>query len=665
LEAINLFTWVRCLVVTIVLVIVENAHAGEVKPIWKDHPYLFIERSDVPTIWQKAKVCDWARKSLIRIRKSADEWLHKNVEFPTTTGRHPWVYVCPDCNEALQTLSETQHQCPKCKKIYTGLPYDAVLLRSKHMALARAASNLGLAAVLFDRPEYAEKALNILLGYAERYSSYPLLDVGGGQGASAARIMDQTLNEAIWLIDIVWAYDLILGVGVGTEAEYRKIENQLIRPSIATISKCKAGKSNWQSWHNGALACAAIVLKDEKLLNEVLNDPSNGFFFQMKNSVTADGVWYEGSWTYHFYALQPLLKTTEACFRCGINLYRECPQLKKLLEAPLQQLMPDGMLPALHDSTPTSLAYELYEVGAARYGDPIFEDVLTRSDRSSIEALILGVPNPKPAPMSLKSIVLKDAGLAVLRRGGQYLCLDFGPHGGGHGHLDKLAVNYFVAGQVFAPDLGRGWPYNLPIHGQWYRQTLSHNTVVVDGEPQKECSGSLEWYEFRQECDAVCALAESCYEGVRMKRTLLMGEDWLLDVFEVESDKEHVYDWVWHGRGEFSSKLPVQPTMLKASHVSYKYLSNLRKGDGSSDWRAEWRMPGGTVYGLFKGSPGRQVFLCNAPDNPRDKTLSSVLLREKASKAVFTALFSTRPMEWSDIAQVMTKIPRVSKQALH
>lgn len=640
----------------IVVLLAVNLYGEGIKPMWKDHPYLFIERSDVPTVWEKASASDWARTGLIRIRASADEWLRKELEFPATTGRHPWSYVCPHCNEALETLSDTEHQCPKCKKIYTGLPYDAVLLRSKHMALARAASNLGLAALMFDRREYAEKALQILLGYADRYAGYPLLDVVGGQGNSAARIMDQTLNEAGWLIEIAWAYDLVLGVGVGTEDEHRKIEEQLIRASMATINKCKSGKSNWQSWHNGALACAALVLKDEKTLSEVLNDPENGFFMQMEESVTPEGVWYEGSWTYHFYALNPLLKTAEGCFRSGIDLFRMCPQLKKMLEAPLQQLMPDGMLPALHDSTPSQLAYALYEIGAARYKAPVFQDVLSKSNRESIESLIVGIPNPVSVQKPLGSVVLKNTGLAVLRRGKQYVCIDFGPHGGGHGHADKLAVNYFVNGQVFAPDLGRGWPYNLPIHGQWYWQTLSHNTVVVDEKPQAESTGLLEWHEFGPEYDVVSATANHCYDGVQMKRTILMGEDYLLDVFQVESDQEHIYDWIWHGRGEFASELPVEPASLTASHVSYSYLSNIRKGSGGSDWTAQWKMPGGVVYGLFKGSPDREVFLCDAPDNPKTETLHNVLLRQKAKKAVFMSLFSTKPMSWEDVRSQIKRI---------
>ncbi|MCX6376881.1 MAG: heparinase II/III family protein, partial [Armatimonadetes bacterium] len=374
-----------------------------------------------------------------------------------------------------------------------------------------------------------------------------------------------------------------------------KIESHLLRPSVETIKRYRAGKSNWQSWHNAGMMAVALCLKDEKLLDEVLNDPECGYFFQMKNSILSDGAWWEGSWSYQFYSLDALLKTAEMAHRSGINLYGA--ELKKCLESPLLVTMPNGRTPPVHDAEESGISASLYEIAAARYDDAAFQDVIAD----------------------------------------------------GHGHRDKLAVNYYTNGQNFAPDLGRGWPYNLPIHREWYKLTLSHNTVTVDEEPQAECEGTIESSKLDGDYQSGTARADTCYEGVRMKRTVVLGKEWLLDVFEVESDAEHTYDWIWHGRGYFASALPTEPYELKVSQVSYKYLSSVRRGDGSSDWKAEWTLPGGKVYGLFKGVPGRTALLCDAPDKPSTNTLHSVILRGKAKTARFVALFSTKPMTWSDL----------------
>lgn len=621
--------------------------SGRSTPVWHEHPYLFVSKADVPSIQDRAKRHDWAQGQLDGIVKSADRWLSQKIEIPPTTGRHAVTYVCPDCKEPLQTLSPTQHQCPKCKKIYSGLPYDAHIYTKLHNDLAGAARNLGLAWLFTGKREYAEKSRDILLAYADKYSSLPLLDTRGGQGPSAAHVIDQTLNESIWLIDIAWAYDLVLGAGVADKEQQSKIENQLLRASVATIKGYRAGKSNWQSWHNAGMMAAALCLKDEKLVGEVLNDPECGYFFQMKNSVLSDGAWWEGSWSYQFYSLDALLQTAEMAHHSGIDLYT--PELKKCLMAPLMVTMPNGRTPAVHDAEEGGIQTSLYELAAARYDDPLFQEVIAEGKRGGVFALFYGMDEPKKHPVALSSTIMGGIGLAILRNGGQYLCLDYGPHGGGHGHRDKLAVDYYTNGQVFAPDMGRGWPYNLPIHQEWYKLTLSHNTVLVDEQPQAEAEGRVESSKLDGDWQTVIADADTCYEGVKMKRTVLLGKDWLLDVFDVASDAEHTYDWVWHGRGEFSSGLPVQPFELKASHVSYTYLSNVRKGDGSSDWNAEWTLQDGKVYGLFKGAAGRTAFLCDAPDRPRENTVHSVILRDKAKSSRFVVLFSHKPMTWDQL----------------
>ena len=639
---------ILCLVVFLVLCLAASANA-ESRPVWKAHPYLTIERAEVPNVLEKAERNEWAKVSLENIRESADKWLNLELDFPPSTGRHSVTYICSDCKEPLETLSPTQHQCPKCKKIYSGLPYDARIYEGRHSALAAAAENLGLASLLFDNKAYARKAVEILIGYADRYSGYSLIDIRGGQGPSAARISDQTLNESIWLIHMAKAYDFALGMDVVSKEEREKIETKLLRPSVETIKRYRAGKSNWQTWHNAGMLSVALCLQDEKLVDEVLNDPENGVYFQMKNSIMPDGPWHEGTWSYHFYSMSALLETAEAAYRSGINLYT--PELKKAMEVPLKCTMPDGRLPALNDGVASGVSSSQYEIAAVRYGDEAFQDVIARAKRGGADALLIGMEKPKEHTKAFPSLILENSGVAILRCGDQYLTLDYGPHGGGHGHLDKLAVNYYTAGRIFAPDLGRGWPYNLPIHQEWYKRTLSHNTVTVDEQPQNQCEGVLESHDFKGDYHIATARADEAYNGVKMRRTVALGDTWLLDVFEVESDAEHTYDWAWHGRGEFASNLSVSPFEFKSADPSYSYLSNIRKGNGSKDWKATWAADGGTVYALFKGSQGRDAFLCDAPDNPKTDTLHSVILRDRAKETRFVSLFSLKPMKWDDLPE--------------
>ncbi len=425
----------------------------------------------------------------------------------------------------------------------------------------------------------------------------------------------------------------------------------------ATVERYKAGKSNWQTWHNAGLISVALCLRDEKLLDKVLNG-DGGFYYQMENSVLSDGAWYEGSWSYHAYTLSAMVKIAEAAWHSGIDLYKT-PELKKMFEAPFKCLMPNGKSPATNDGMEQGPSTMHCEIAAGRYGDPIFEDFIAKlSKRAGYEALFVGLENPKRHPNALSSAVMDASGLAFLRRGGQFVSLDFGPHGGGHGHRDKLAVNYFTFGRTVAPDPGRGWPYNLPIHREWYKMTLSHNTVVVDETPQKECEGKLESKDFTGDYHTATASVDTAYDGVTLRRTVALSDNWLLDIYEVESDVEHTYDWVWHGRGDFATGLANAPADMQFTQPSYSFLSNLRKGDGSKDWRATWKLEGGTVHGLFRGASDRDVILCDAPDNPRTDILHSIILRDKANKSVFVSLFSTKPMGWKDLPTELQELCR-------
>lgn len=72
------------------------------------------------------------------------------------------------------------------------------------------------------------------------------------------------------------------------------------------------------------------------------------------------------------------------------------------------------------------------------------------------------------------------------------LILKFGPHGGGHGHYDKLGFVSYARGGILAVDPGTQ-PYGAPTHDTWDKMTVAHNTMVVDERTQAEATGQLMW----------------------------------------------------------------------------------------------------------------------------------------------------------------------------
>ena len=64
------------------------------------------------------------------------------------------------------------------------------------------------------------------------------------------------------------------------------------------------------------------MLGDAAWVRQAIADPANGFAFQMQRQrVTAEGMWYENSWGYHFYTLQAMVQIAEGARRLGIDLW--------------------------------------------------------------------------------------------------------------------------------------------------------------------------------------------------------------------------------------------------------------------------------------------------------------------------------------------------------
>jgi hypothetical protein len=158
----------------------------------------------------------------------------------------------------------------------------------------------------------------------------------------------------------------------------------------------------------------------------------------------------------------------------------------------------------------------------------------------------------------------------------------FGPYGGFHGHLDKLSFVFYGYGMELGVDPGRArsQAYRLPIHRNWYKATLAHNTVVVDGKSQAPASGRLLRFDVEPARTVVVAQCTEAYDGVVHTRLLLQTPDYLLVFDDLKADTEHRFDWFYHNRGKLA-KCPVAEQAVDTSGVDFvgmKYVENARAG---------------------------------------------------------------------------------------
>ena len=155
--------------------------------------------------------------------------------------------------------------------------------------------------------------------------------------------------------------------------------------------------------------------------------------------------------------------------------------------------------------------------------------------------------------LSASSVFLPHSGFALLKSNhsnGLQALVDFGPHGGSHGHFDKLNLCREPATIArpwyrtvrFDPEEGMVSPYSLPQHRLGW-------TTLPESDRRK-CIR----YESGSDFTYLWVRSDQAYEQGVLDRHLILTDDWLLDWFEVELEEPAAVDWWFHyiGQGELS-----------------------------------------------------------------------------------------------------------------
>lgn len=609
----------------------------------RQHPFLL----GGPELYQRAadraQHFPWAEDQVAGCIKKADAALADPVAIPDEGGQWSHHYVCKACGNRLKP-ADGKHVCQKCGKVYTGWPYDQVLIGYRHGRYWSQVRDLGLGYALTGKQAYAEHAREILLGYAATYKNLPLHNSSGRAGNSGARIYAQTLDESCAIVEVCWGYDLVYNAPCFTPADHATIADDFLREVATTIRRNRAGIGNWQSWHNAGIAAIGFCLQDPDLASLALKDPRNGFEFQLRASILPDGFWYEGTAAYHYYALDALKWTAEFAHFAGIDYWQDA-RFQSLFDAPLQYTFPDLSFPAVNDSDVFSLRgrHALYELAYARTDRPEYLTVAQYGNRHSLEALLWGPDELPAAPTTaLASRDFAGLGAVVLRQGEGpnqlYVHLDYGPHGGGHGHPDKLALILFGLGKQLAPDPAR-LAYGAPLHGSWYRQTFAHNTVCVDQRGQAFTTGKLEYTQFSPDLAVAQASTDQAYPGALLRRRVALFGGMVLDVFEVTSEEEHTYDYLYHNFGALEPGLETVPrTEPLGDKWGYEHLKDIRQTQTDDDWSVTFAQEQANVRLLLLGEPETELFFGTGMANNPPVPCPMAVVRRHAKATQFVAL---------------------------
>ena len=631
-------------------------------PPWQQRsaPRTLIDADDIARIKQWIATYSWARDARDQIIKNADAWPTQYLkdfnltspDLPPGGGQWTMWYVCPNgLPLRYEPTHSPPHYCPSTNQYFASPPqwpnrpalYDQVIYARRHDAFASYARFLGLAYALTGDVKYANRAATILRAYAAAYPKYPHHDKDGNIDPSGAKAHAQTLDEATWLVDIAWSYDLISSALAPTDRA--AIADNVLRPAIAEIEGNRAGLSNWQAWHNAAIATVGFALNDASLVELAYNDPAEGFFKQLTGGAVADGFWWEGSWGYHFCALNAMLYLAEMGTRAGIDTYGQ-PDLRAMWTAPLQMALPDLSLPRFGDDSGRSLASEwMYEVGYRRYLDPLLALPISKDARTWQSLLWGAVSLPTASPLPATSTLLPEAGYAILRSGDtnalRYLAFKFGPSGGGHGHMDELGYVAYGAGKLLGLDPGVH-SYAADAYNGWDKTTVAHNTIVVDELTQGTATGNLRRYFGFSALSLVSGDAGAVYPNrAALARTLALTPDYWLDLTRATTldGQSHRFDWIYHNSGTLTTPLRLSSYTALPNTNGYNYLTNARSTAVSGDWEALWDLGGSAHVDLrMLGVFDTTVVVGNGIDQT-NQAIPFAMARRQTKDTTFTALF--------------------------
>ncbi|MFE9330522.1 heparinase II/III family protein [Streptomyces sp. NPDC006925] len=391
-------------------------------------------------------------------------------------------------------------------------------------------------------PDERREAVAVLCEYAELYAGLPGTHTGGDDWMLRGRLFHQALTEAIWAVNIAHAVRTLAedpdGPGLDEFVPFLESLREAAGAARAELLRKGEARSNYTAWLAAAeitCRCAADLITGAEP-DAIGLAQEYGLAAHMRTAVHRDGWEWEASTYYHLFVLHAYLLALR-----GARPEQLPADIANVLGAMVSALggiaAPDGTLPALHDGPyrREAQAAEIREVAALAaqlFADAPLKAVAQAAERDSTAALpadldgwFTGVPLPAPPPRH----TFPDAGFAVFRSAGVHALLDAGPHGGGHGHQDKLALYlYGDDGTAWQPDPGQV-PYAHRNLRAYYASTAAHPTFRVDETEQRPCDAVL---------DGDTGRCEQAYDGVTATRRVVTDRRYLLDILVLEAATE-------------------------------------------------------------------------------------------------------------------------------
>ncbi|MDQ3814090.1 MAG: alginate lyase family protein [Armatimonadota bacterium] len=615
---------------------------------------------------------------------AAETTVKVNLPPVAKPGEHPRLLFTPqELTEFRDTLKKSERG-PATLATFMGIADNYVKLTPSfptpedtaaekagkaHGSLSNRVQALGFAYALTGDDKYAKAAREILVGYGQRYASYPRHS--GRNKSDSSKVTFQRLSEAMWLIPQLIGYDYIYNSAVLSDDDKKLIESGLIRAAIDEIRRKSPAAEvadhdrkdadwrtktpeparqgdfpNWINFYSAATIMAGAIMNDKDMIDLAAADLRSA----IARGIGEDGMWGEGAIGYQLFAMNAMSPALETAARQGIDLWGALNgRFKQLFDSPLRYAYPDGTMPGINDSGRGKLGSwqtMVYDYGYLRYGDARYAFLVNETQRQLHTSEGVYQPTrvfdkvPEPPSVIYGSTLFGSLGYAILRDATKYALMDYGPHGGVHGHHDKLNLILFANPPGGKGDEMGGEPvfhfYDNPLHPQWTVQTVAHNTMAVDEKSQMANEGKLLIFEDTPTVKLMRAESAGSYPGVLLDRTVVVTPDAVIDLYHGRSTLEHTWDRTFRYKGSLAG-LPAAPADAKplGQNDGYEHLQVAQQQPATALWQGVWQNETGKFVVALAGAPSQQIILGIGPDKDE-----MALARQTGKRADFAAVYA-------------------------
>lgn len=503
----------------------------------------------------------------------------------------------------------------------------------QHKSNYYAMFHCGVAYQLTGEKKYARFVADMFEAYAKLYPTLGFHPVK--LSSVPGRLFWQTLNESVWLVHTAVAYDCVYNEL--SPKQRTTIEKNLFAPMADFImngtgnhrenNKTFNKMHNHGTWATAAVGMIGFAMNREDYVKKALygsdeTGKNGGFIRQMDYLFSPDGYFTEGAY-YQRYSIWPFVIFAQCIEHKLPDLkifnYRDNILSKAL--STLIQLSYNGEFFHFNDAVEKGLsAQELVYAVDILYGanptDKTLLSVAKQYQNTYLPAIggfrvARDITRGEAMPVAYRSSLFRDGrkgdegGIAVIRatdpKLNSALTLKATSHGLSHGHYDKLTMAYYDNGNEILADYGSSRFLNIEAkHKGHYtreneafaKQTIAHNTLVVDEtsnfngdiKVSSNYHSDIIYTDFdKDNCQLMVAKDTHAYPGVEMKRTLayvttpFLQFPLVLDVLQVNADKEHQYDYpLWYNGHFVSFNFPYTKAINELKTIGngngYQYL---------------------------------------------------------------------------------------------